>query len=233
MLKKLRFALTKSSSNSKTGPIPVTVSSRATCPDNCPFKEAGCYADVGFYTRIHWDAVTRGERGKPLAQFLEQIQALPAGQLFRHNVSGDLPHTAGRISRRFMRSMTAAAKGKRGFTYTHHSIGPAYRENAALLRYANRNGFTVNVSTESEKGADYVLEAGLPAVLVVPSTETRTAWRTPAGNAVVICPAQRSDSHTCSDCALCHNRGARVVIAFKAHGMGKTKVEAAIAKAQT
>lgn len=232
MLKDLRFALTRTSSNAKTGPIPVTVSSRATCPDTCPFKGSGCYAEAGFYTRLHWEAVTRGDRGEPLVRFLEQIRALPSGQLFRHNVSGDLPHTAGRISRRFLRAMTEAAKGKCGFTYTHHGISAAHGENAALLRHANRNGFRVNVSTESESAADSVIAAGLPAVLSVLSTETRNAWRTPAGNAVIVCPAQRSDARTCSDCALCHTRGARVVIAFRAHGTGKAKAEAAIAGAQ-
>src|SRR5210317_1974689 len=103
MLQTLRFHLTRSSSNVKTGPIPVSTSSRATCPPTCPFLENGCYAHAGYYTRLHWDAVTRGERGLPMAEFFREISLLPDGQLWRSNVAGDLTHTMGRISRRFLR----------------------------------------------------------------------------------------------------------------------------------
>jgi hypothetical protein len=228
MLKTLCFALTEKSGNIKTGPIPVSVSSRITCPTTCPFLQGGgCYAAAGYYTRLHWDAVTRGDRGEHLAGFLARIRALPEGQLWRHNVSGDLvASSAGRLSRRFLDALTKANQGRRGFTYTHHL--PEVGENARLLRRANRGGFRVNVSTESEQAADVAIAQGLPAVMAVPSTETRTTWRTPEGNRVLVCPAQRSDTRQCADCALCHTRGRRVIIGFLAHGTGKTKANAVI-----
>lgn len=179
--------------------------------------------------RHHWDAVTRGDRGEPLQRFLANIAALPVGQLWRHNQAGDLPHTAGKISRRFLRGIIAANSGRKGYTYTHHSL--TIGENLPLLRQANRQGFTVNVSTESEAAADSAIAAGLPAVLTVPSDETRTTWQTAAGNRVLVCPAQRSDTKTCADCQLCHKRGRRVVIAFLAHGTAKRRAESAIAGA--
>jgi hypothetical protein len=165
-----------------------------------------------------------------MAQFFEQIALLPAGQLWRSNVAGDLPHTMGRISRRFLRGLVAANRGRRGFTYTHHDLSKG--ENLALIRQANRQGFRVNVSTESEAAADRAIAAGLPAVMACPSTEPRNSWRTAGGNSVLVCPAQRSDTRTCADCQLCHSRGRRVIIAFKAHGTGKRKADAAIAAAQ-
>ena len=177
--------------------------------------------------RHHWEAVTRGERGEPLARFLANIAALPAGQLWRHNQAGDLPHTAGRISRRFMRGLIAANRGRRGYTYTHHRLDLG--ENLPLIRQANRNGLTVNVSTETEAAADSAITAGLPAVLVVPSDETRTTWQTAGGNRVLVCPAQRSDTKTCASCQLCHKRGRRVIIAFLAHGIAKLKAERSLA----
>jgi transcription initiation factor TFIID subunit TAF12 len=155
------------------------------------------------------------------------IAALPAGQLWRHGQAGDFPHTAGRISRRYLRAIIAANRGRNGYTYTHHSL--AIGENASLIRSANRNGFTVNVSTESESAADRAIAAGLPAVLAVPSDEERVTWQTAAGNRVLVCPAQRSDTKTCADCKLCHKRGRRVIIAFLAHGINKRKVNAVIA----
>lgn len=228
-LSELRFHLTLRSGNAKTGPIPVSTSSRATCSPSCLFLNNGCYANGGPLA-IHWAAVTNGERGDTLPRFLANIASLPADQIWRANQAGDLPHTNGRISRRFIRGIIEANKGRRGFTYTHHDLTKG--ENLSLVRQANRQGFRINVSTESEPAADRAIAAGLPAVITVPSTEERTTWHTPAGNTVLVCPAQRSDTLTCADCQLCQKRGARVVIAFKAHGISRRKVEAAIAEAQ-
>ena len=79
------------------------------------------------------------------------------------------------------------------------------------------------------RGRDRAVAAGLPAVIACPSTETRNTWHTPAGNVVLVCPAQRRDT-SCSDCMLCHQggRGRRVIVAFIAHGVGKRKADAAI-----
>jgi len=228
-LSSLRFHLSRVSTNSKTGPIPVSTSSALTCPASCPFNQGGgCYA-ANYPMRHHWDAVTRGERGEPLARFLANIAALPAGQLWRHNQAGDIPSSAGKISRRFIRGIIAANRGRRGYTYTHHSL--TIGENLTLLRQANRQGFTVNISTESEAAADSAIAAGLPAVLTVPSDEARNTWQTTAGNRVLVCPAQRSDTKTCADCQLCHKRGRRVIIAFLAHGTAKRRAESALAAA--
>jgi len=224
-LSELKFHLTKVSSNAKTGPIPVSTSSRATCSPSCPFMGNGCYAESGPLA-LHWAKVTKGERGTSLRQFVAAIMALPSDQLWRHNQSGDLPHTFGRISRRFVRQIIEANRGKRGYTYTHHD--PNLGENLSLLRQANRQGFRINLSTESEAAADRAITSGVPAVLAVPSSETRTTWTTPGGNRVLVCPAQRSDSKTCADCQLCHTRGKRVIIAFLAHGTSKRKAEQAI-----
>jgi hypothetical protein len=228
MLQALRFHLSRVSSNAKTGKIPVSTSSKATCPATCPFMGNGCYAASGPLA-LHWAAVTRGERGTPFAEFLAAIRSLPVGQLWRHNQAGDLPHTAGRISRRFVRGLTAANRGRRGFTYTHHDLTKG--ENLSLIRQANRHGFRINVSTETEAAADRAIVAGLPAVLAVPSTETRKTWHTAQNNVVLICPAQRSDTKTCANCQLCHSRGSRVIIGFVAHGTAKRKADQAIAAA--
>ena len=228
-LSELRFHFTRKSANVKTGPIPVSTSSSATCPATCPFKGNGCYAESGPLA-LHWRKVTAGNRGETAKEFFTQIQELPDGQLWRHNQAGDLPHTLGRISRRFIKSIVAANAGRRGFTYTHHDSTKG--ENLALIRYANRNGFRVNVSTETEAAADAAVAAGLPAVIAVPSSETRTHWRTPAGNVVTVCPAQRDGEQwegvSCSNCELCQSRNVKQVIAFLAHGASKRKADAAI-----
>ena len=179
--------------------------------------------------KYHWDILDSGDRGVPAAEFFRLIAALPPSQLWRHNQVGDLVATAaGKISRRFIRGLIAANRGRRGYTYSHHDL--ALGENLALIRQANRQGLTINVSTETEAAADRAVAAGLPTVVAVPSTETRTAWSTQAGNRVVVCPAQRDGSTVdCATCQLCYQRPAGLIVAFLAHGTSKAKANAAIA----
>ena len=84
----MKIHFIKQSANSKTGPIPVTYSQRETCPESCPHYRADCYAE-DYYTRLSWDKVAA--RGGSLGQLCESVAALPAGQLWRFNVAGDLP----------------------------------------------------------------------------------------------------------------------------------------------
>ena len=222
-----RFHLSRLSGNKKTGFMPVTTTSKNTC-HGCPFDGNGCYAQSGPLA-LHWRKVSTGERGVGWRQHLADLASLPVGSPLRLNQAGDIVHTAGRISRRYLSALSDVVK-RRGFkawTYTHHD--PAKGENAALIRAAQRSGLTINVSTETEAAADRAVAAGLPAVLACPSTETRNTWHTPAGNVVLVCPAQRRNT-SYSDCMLCHQggRGRRVIVAFIAHGTSKRKADAAI-----
>jgi hypothetical protein len=221
-LSKLSFHLTAKSGNTKTGPMAVSTSAKSTCSPTCPFLNNGCYATSG-PLNLHWLKVSSGERGTNFPSFLSKLRELPEGSAFRHNQAGDLPHNNGRISETFIRKMTVSVKHLRAYTYTHHSLEVG--ENLSLIRKANRNGFTINVSCESEAQVDDAIAHNLPAVMVAKSTESRTTWHTEGGNVVIVCPAQRSDTVTCSDCMLCHKRGKKVAIAFLAHGTSKRKAE--------
>ena len=223
----LKFHLTRISSNAKTGPIPVSTSSRATCPDTCPFRANGCYADAGPLA-IHWQAVTAGARGVAWPDFLQLIKNLPAGQLWRHNQAGDLYKPNTLTGQTALAALTAANRGRRGFTYSHHKLTPA---TVRAFKAATSNGFTVNASAETERAADAAISKGLRAVFVVPADETRTAWKTADGNRAVVCPAQRFDRMDCATCKLCQARPQNVAIVFKAHGNGRAKVETVITAA--
>lgn len=224
----LRFHLTAKSTNSKTGPIPVSTSSRDLCPITCPFREKGCYAKGGPLA-IHWSAVTAGTRGDAWPVFLEKVAALPAGQLWRHNQAGDLYDPNTLIGQTALRALTEANAGKRGFTYTHHQLAGA---GVVAAIAATAAGFTVNQSTESLAAADVAVAAGLHAVAVVRSDEQRATFRTPAGNRVAVCPAQRRDGVTCATCRLCQSRDQDLVIAFKAHGTARRSVDAIVDAAE-
>lgn len=222
-LSNLSFHLSIKSGNKKTGEMAVSTSSKTTCSPSCPFLGNGCYAEMG-PLNLHWLKVTSGERGESFPNFLKRLEALPESSAFRHNQAGDLPHNLGKISRTFIRKMVQSVAHLRAYTYTHHNL--QLGENLSLLRYANRNGFTINVSCESEAQVDNAIAADLPAVLVVPSDEKRTTWHTESGNTVTVCPAQRSDTITCADCMLCQKRHKKLAIAFLAHGTSKKKAEA-------
>lgn len=69
------YHITLKSTNKKTGPIAVVTSSHDTCPDTCPFKRNGCYADGG-PLRIHWDKVSDGTRGISFRELLSKLREL-------------------------------------------------------------------------------------------------------------------------------------------------------------
>ena len=219
--------LTRVSANRKLGPIPATTSSKETCPASCPFAKSnggGCYANGGPLA-IHWAAVTAGKRGGSFDQLTEQIRALPKGQLWRHNQAGDINDPNRPSGRWELDRLTAANRGRRGFTFTHHRRGAKAIQ---AMRAATAYGFTVNASCHSEREADAAIANGLRAVMVAPKAEHRIAWDTAGGNRAVVCPATRRDDVTCATCGLCHARPSNVVIVFPAHGTAWRKAESAL-----
>lgn len=214
------------SGNGKTGPIPTTRTERASCPTSCPFYNKGCYAKYGKES-MHWRKMNRA---LDWAELCGKIAKLPKGQLWRHNTAGDLPHDNGEIAYGMLRQLIMANKGKRGFTYTHHSL--ANQHNQVAIETANLMGFTVNVSTESVEVADAVMtKLGLPAIAVVPSTETRRFFKTESGRQVIVCPATIHDSVTCATCGICQNAKRETIVAFPAHGIAKKTVNAIVTAA--
>ncbi len=219
----MRVHITRKSSNKKTGPIPVTTTESASCPPSCPFINAGCYAKSGPLA-LHWRRVSSGERGTDWQGLCDFVQSLPDQQLWRHNQAGDLPHLHGVIDHAKLAHLVVANTGRRGFTYTHHTLSP---ENVSMLTRANRQGFTVNASTESLDRADHAMSLGLPAVTVV-RNDKPVPKRSPAGNRVVVCPAQTRSDVACSDCQLCSKADRGCIVAFLAHGTQAKKVNAAL-----
>ena len=215
------FALTQVSKNTKTGPIPVSVSDRSTCPTTCPFYTKGCYAKYGPQW-IQWRRVSNDERGVIWAEFLTLIRKLRRGQLWRHNAAGDLPHNSGDIDYIQLKQLIDANKGRKGYSYTHHVLND---HNRVCLENTNSLGFTVNVSTESVEYADRVMtEYKLPAVAVVHSTKTDRFYKTESGRRVITCPATIHENVTCATCGLCQIADREFIIAFPAHGTAKKTV---------
>jgi hypothetical protein len=174
--------------------------------------KAECYAASGPLA-LHWNAVSAGTRGTSWGQFCETIDALPAGQLWRHNQAGDLPQQNGTVDAVKLGQLVAANAGKRGFTYSHHRDA----ESINWIRHANNWGFTVNLSANDLHDADYLASQNAgPVVVVLPSTQNENL-KTPAGRPVVVCPATQRDDVSCATCQLCQ-RQRSTIVGFPAHG---------------
>lgn len=221
------FHLVPVSSNSKTGPIPVSTSARDTCPPSCPFYSRGCYAGGG-PLGIHWRKVSGGTRGVSWPGFLAAVARLRPGQLWRHNQAGDLPGPGDRIDTQALAQLVDANRGKRGFTYTHKPCTGDDNQataNRSAVRFASGHGFTVNLSANSLRHADTLaaLDAG-PVVAVVPS-DFPDRGETPGGLRVVVCPAQRIPGMSCDRCRLCSLANRSFVIGFRPHGSARKTVD--------
>jgi hypothetical protein len=243
------------SSNSKTGPIPVSTTAKASCPTTCPFRGNGCYAESGPLAML-WNSMSDAGpnasfphgagrmRTTSWAGLCDEVAKLPEGQLWRHNQAGDLPHGNGRIDDLALSALILAnlhSKAK-GFTYTHHDV-ETDEQNRLSVRFANADGFTINLSANSLAHADTLaaLDAG-PVVTVLPA-DTLPAWNapgprgkgptgllprleTPQGRKVVICPATYRDDVSCASCKLCAIAERDFIIGFPAHGSSKRKASA-------
>lgn len=236
----MRVALSEKSRNAKTGPIPVSTTAKASCPDSCPLKAGGCYAMAG-PLGMFWAKVSDGRAGGSWDDFTARVAAMPAGTLWRHNQAGDLPGDGRAIDGAALRALVKANRGKRGFTYTHYA--PA-GNNGRAIAAANRAGFTVNLSGNSPAHADSLAETGAgPVVCVLPADMNRHAtrggqWlesladyrarigkpRTPAGRAIVVCPATYRDDVSCKTCGLCQ-RQREAIVGFPAHGVSAKRAD--------
>jgi len=200
-----------------------TYSNKNTCPDSCALKNNGCYAE-NFHVNLHWQKVTEGKRGSDWQSLLDSIKALPTGATWRHNIAGDLVGQRDKIDGRALVELTRASiyRKKRGFTYTHY---PLNAHNSALIKAANKQGFTVNTSADNVGQAVKRFKDGLPTVVVLPIDAPNI--QTIDGVKVVACPNDKTDRVKCGNCAhsFCGNSKRDFVIGFRAHGTKKKQAD--------
>lgn len=221
------------SGNGKTGPIPVTMSPKSSCPDNCNLKGSGCYAESG-NVNIHWSNLSNGKMDNSVKvfewpEFTDQIKALPKRQLWRHNVAGDLPANDDSINADMLALLVEANKGRMGFTYTHHKV-IGHIANQQIIKLANDSGFTINLSADNAEHADKLAELNIGPVVCLLPEDTEKVTFTPNGRTIVQCPATYQDNVTCSNCAICAKQR-KAIIGFPVHGVSKRKAKTIMMKA--
>jgi hypothetical protein len=218
--------LTLKSRNAKTGPIPVSTTTHEACPKACPLASNGCYAEAGPLA-MFWRKVTEHKAGKAYGAFVDDIAALPEGQLWRHNQAGDLAGDTVTIDAVALGQLVAANHGKRGFTYTHYDV-TVNAENAYAVSRANAEGFTVNLSANNLEHADKLAALSIgPVVVVLPGdTQGNAKIATPEGRKVVVCPATYREDVSCATCGLCQ-RQRSAIVGFPVHGTSAKRAEVA------
>ena len=215
------YHITMKSKNAKVGKMAVTTSTATTCPTSCPFKSNGCYADSG-PLKLHWDKVTREERGDDWSTFISKIKNMPEGSKWRHNQAGDLPGDMVNLDHDKCIELARANDNKRGFTYTHYDVLSSW-DNRVTVNMMNHLGFTVNVSANNLDHADKLCDMDIAPVVVVLPIEQTTNTVTPKGRKVVVCPATFKDDVSCASCMLCEKWDRNVIVGFPAHGTSKKK----------
>ncbi len=207
------------SQNAKTGPIPVSITERASCWPGCALYQNGCYAEAGALG-FHWHRVSHRAAGGSWAEFCAQIAALRPGRLWRYAQAGDLPGHGAAIDGTLLDELVAANAGKRVIAFTHKPVlgdDPVAGDNRRLIAAAVDVGFTVNLSADNPAQADHLAELGIAPIVTVLAhayarkavrhrfkrrrdewAETIGEWRdriarlpryTPAGRRIAICPA--------------------------------------------
>jgi hypothetical protein len=231
---------TLKSRNSKVGAMPVSTTSRITCPDSCPLKASGCYAESG-RVAMFWNALSETVPGAKFragrnnmqsltwTQFAHTVAALPESTLWRHNQAGDLPGRGDAIDVKALSALVDANRGRRGFTYTHKPVtGPYGARNAQAIAAANVDGFTINLSADTLSEADALSALGIaPVVVVLPdSVQGNADITTPQGRRVSVCPATYREDVSCASCQLCQRQNRKSIVGFPAHGAAKRKASA-------
>jgi len=210
--------------NAKLGPIPVSITERASCPPACSWKGRGCYAEFGKLGH-HWKRAAAD--GISWADFCGRVAALPEGTLWRHNEAGDLPGRGEAIDGRKFARLLDANEGRQGFTFTHRRVigsDDVARRNREWVARANARGFVVNLSADSIGEADRLAELAIgPVAVVLPEDAPDKGTVTPTGRRVVVCLAQ-TQGITCLDCKLCAHPERVGIVGFRAHGQASALV---------
>ena len=243
MLANLAMIVIPKSANEKTGNIIQSYSARSTCPNRCPLKRNGCYAD-NYHTSRQWDRCENVadpryvSNAKDLTLSLIEAIAPRAKKgvtevLFRHNVAGDIAQeNSNIIDESRVNAIADACKSAgeitdvtvRGYTYTHCSISA---RNAKIIREALAKGFVINYSCETVVEVMKATGLGCEAVITSINPEDTIKNLKAEGIKAVQCPAQTHNNVSCESCKLC-SRPRLTTVVFKIHGNGSNKARKVI-----
>jgi hypothetical protein len=213
------------SGNAKLGNMAATYVAKHSCPNSCPFKSNGCYAEHD-NTRGHWDRITLGSLDATPFELAKReadaIDRLPADRSLRLHVAGDSTTEEGtRLIAAACERYMKRGKGVKVYAYTH-----AWAE---VSREAWGN-VSILASCETAEQVEQARERGYATAIVVHRFGGDRAYRAD-GVKIIPCPQQTRDV-TCSDCRLCMDderlHVSELSIGFEIHGQGRNKARRAL-----
>jgi hypothetical protein len=212
------------SANRKTGIVSVTYASQNSCPDDCPLRGGGCYAESG-PTGIWTKQVNEYD---PDATALDVAKA--EAEAIREVISGTLDlrlHVVGDCSTDEAASIVSdaalrtARPGRRVWSYTH-----AWRR----VQRGAWGEVSVLASCETPIQARQAQEQGWATAVIVPAYKSERLYEE-QGLKILPCPNETRGTQ-CVDCGLCMKdtflREKGYAIGFTPHGSGAKKVAATV-----
>lgn len=239
----LAMILIPESTNEKTGNIIQSYSHRFTCPNRCPLKGNGCYAD-SYFTSRQWDRCENEADKRYIANghglMLDLMSAVAIhakngedSVLFRHNIAGDIAlQNSDMIDGDRLNTIVEACNkvssildvNLMGYTYTHCSLS---MQNFKKVKEAQSKGFTVNFSCETVEEVKEVKLMNCNAVMTSVNPDETVKALKEEGLKALQCPAQTIDGMNCKKCKLCA-RDRDAVIIFAVHGKDSNKAKKVI-----
>ena len=239
----LAMILIPESSNPKTGNIIQSYSHRFTCPNRCPLKNNGCYAD-SYFTSRQWNRCDNERDKRYIANSRDLVLELTSAVaihakkdegsiLFRHNIAGDIAlPDSDKIDEERLNTLVKACNEVStilniklmGYTYTHCNLSIG---NIKKVKDATSKGFVVNFSCETIEEVKKVKLTDCNAVMTSVDPNETIKELKKEGIKSLQCPAQTIDDMNCKRCKLCaRNRDA--VIIFTVHGKDSSKAKKVI-----
>jgi hypothetical protein len=209
------------STNRKLGWASATYAAQASCPERCPLRGAGCYAEhgpVGIITRRL--NRTQAEPLDVARAEAEAIATLPGMLDLRLHVVGDCASDAAAaiVSAAALRQ---TRPGRAVWTYTH-----AWRD----VDRAAWAEVSILASLEDPRDIPAARERGYAAALIVPE-HTSDALHHRHGERLLPCPEQTRGVR-CSECRLCMDaerlHRERITITFRPHGTRAAQVRSLV-----
>lgn len=209
------------------------VSIQATCPDTCPFKSGGCYAEAGL-AHLALRLLDAGAKGwVPREVTLLEARMIDAlwaetgvpqdgargGRDLRLHVAGEVADAVGATALGEAATRFRQRGGGRVWSYTHRW--------ARIPRSAWGPDVSVLASVEGPEQILHAAAAGYAAAIVVTELADHRVIDLGNGFRGVPCPAEHGKM-TCAQCRLCMQAdrllARKLVIVFVVHGSDSGKV---------
>ena len=232
----MTYRFIHTSTNRKTGYMPVSYSPRQTCPNTCPLKDNACYGE-SFPIVLHWNRYSNDKKDN-YDYFIDEIKLYRKynkTNLWRHNVVGDLVADKNdKIDAKKLYQLVKANKKGSVICYTHHHMVKNKKGKNVLSKYninriaeAIKEGFTINLSANNiEEAKQLYNKTKLPTTTVLNVSKNQYKKYSEKQkndykkellvDNVVICPEQ-TNKVKCIDCKLCSNSKRIKIIGFLNH----------------